>query len=552
MNLAEKLKAKRDAKANGAPAQATHQLSEEEARQYGISEAQPEEPEVRASLHQPRKRNYLPEIHQSLPQSDDAERGVIGSILLSPTRGMHMVESAIGKAHFHNPVHQLIFGSLQEMFSAGIPIDLITVTQYLNDKRRLDEAGGASYITDIFVFVPTASNLSYYLALLCEKFVLRELIASGTVSVSDAFSGAFTADELLDREEERIRAIRSMGSRNGKLPELDDMTMLIGSNLPAPPPELVRGLLHQGSKIIVGGTSKGRKTFSLMDLGISVACGTPWWEFPTIQGRVCYLNFEIQRPFFAKRFEDICRKLGVMPKPGQFMSWTLRGMVEGLEKMSDQLIRSLTQYDFSLIIVDPIYKALGDRDENKAGDVASLCNELERIAVRTGAAIAFGAHYSKGNQAAKEAIDRIGGSGVFARDPDSILTMTPHEEEECFTVDATLRNFPPCAPFVVHWEWPIFVRDEMADPEQLKKPKKALGSGKYEEKFADSDVLDLMHSNNISRSPTELKRWSMDQLQMSQSTFKRIWKRIKSSVYLENQNGRFRLSAIYSATIATK
>ena len=66
-----------------------------------------------------------------------------------------------------------------------------------------------------------------------------------------------------------------------------------------------------------------------------------------------------------------------------------------------------------LIILDPSYKLLHGRDENKAGDIAALLDEFEVLAVKTGAAVAFGAHYSKGNQAQKESIDRVGGSGVF-------------------------------------------------------------------------------------------------------------------------------------------
>ena len=203
------------------------------------------------------------------------------------------------------------------------------------------------------------------------------------------------------------------------------------------------------------------------------------------------------------------------------MSYTLRGMVDGIEKMSDMLIRDLIHHDFTLIIVDPIYKALGDRDENKAGDVASLCNELERIAVRTGAAMAFGAHYSKGNQAAKESIDRIGGSGVFARDPDSILTMTAHQEEGCFTVDATLRNFPPLKPFVVRWDWPLFTRNEILDPDQLKQPKRASrgASGQFELKFSENDIYDILQKTNDGRKPTEILNIAKEQIGMKDRTF---------------------------------
>ena len=99
-----------------------------------------------------------------------------------------------------------------------------------------------------------------------------------------------------------------------------------------------------------------------------------------------------------------------------------------------------------------------------------LCSTKSKsLAVETAAAIAFGAHYSKGNQAGKEVIDRIGGSGVFARDPDSILNFTRHEEENCFTVDATLRNHPPLEPFVVKWEFPLFIVDSTLNPFKLKK-----------------------------------------------------------------------------------
>jgi hypothetical protein len=275
-------------------------------------------------------------------------------------------------------------------------------------------------------------------------------------------------------------------TRKSKLPTMRDLSTIIGDNIPPEPPQLVQGILHQGSKLIIGGTSKGRKTFSLLDLAISVQSGSTWWGHQCSQGRVCYINFEIQEPFFARRIEAIANAKNVPIYPGMLMGWTLRGHVDGIEKMVEDLLDELMDEKFALIIFDPIYKALGERDENKAGDVASMLNELEFIAVQTGAAIAFGAHYSKGNQASKESIDRIGGSGVFARDPDSILTMTAHEQEDCFTVDATLRNFPPIEPFVLHWQWPLFHNAHSLDPADLKQ------SPGGRPKKDDSPILDAL------------------------------------------------------------
>ncbi|MEI6656620.1 MAG: hypothetical protein WCP45_17795, partial [Verrucomicrobiota bacterium] len=114
------------------------------------------------------------------------------------------------------------------------------------------------------------------------------------------------------------------------------------------------------------------------------------------------------------------------------------------------------------------YKGLGSRNENDAGDIASLLNEVEQLAVKSGAAVVFGAHFSKGNQAGKDSIDRIGGSGVFARDPDVILTMTPHEDADAHVIDLTLRTLPPVPAFVVRWADTLFVTDREADPARLK------------------------------------------------------------------------------------
>src|SRR5205807_10630186 len=97
-------------------------------------------------------------------------------------------------------------------------------------------------------------------------------------------------------------------------------------------------------------------------------------------------------------------------KPGQLDYWGLRGKAADLSSLMEDIIIMVKDRGYSLIVFDPIYKGLGDRDENRAGDIASLLNEIESLAVETGAAVAFGHYFSKGNQANKDSIDRIGGS----------------------------------------------------------------------------------------------------------------------------------------------
>lgn len=239
----------------------------------------------------------------------------------------------------------------------------------------------------------------------------------------------------------------------------------------AEPRELVRGVLHQGSKLAVGGGSKSFKTWTLLDLALSVAHGRPWLGHETVTGPVLYLNFEIQNYSWQRRIAAVAKAKGITLEPGAIKLWNLRGHAADFATLLPQVVAQTKEASFALIVLDPIYKLYGRTDENKAGDVAALCNGMENLAVQTAAAVAFGAHFSKGNQAAKEAIDRISGSGVFARDPDSILIFTRHEEEDAFTVDSILRNFAPVAPFAVRWQFPLFQRDDSLDPSRLKQPK---------------------------------------------------------------------------------
>jgi hypothetical protein len=242
-------------------------------------------------------------------------------------------------------------------------------------------------------------------------------------------------------------------------------------------------ILRRGSKLVVGGSSKMGKTWSLIDLGLAVAAGGKWLgHFQCRQGTVLYVNLELRKHTAGKRMRWIgekrgyCRGTGLRPEVSKAIkTWNLRGQCYDLIAMLSTARMRLKDKDapkFALIILDPIYKTYGDKDENSAGDMAALMLEIERFADECNAAIAFAAHFSKGNQSGKEAIDRISGSGVMARDPDAIITFTNHEEEDCYTLDAVVREFPPVPATVMQWEAPVMCPRVDLDPAKLRQPGK--------------------------------------------------------------------------------
>ena len=241
------------------------------------------------------------------------------------------------------------------------------------------------------------------------------------------------------------------------------------------PPEIIGGILSRGEKGELAGGSKSFKTWALIQQALSITAGIDWWGFPTHPNNVIFLNLEIPQPFFEQRVRLVANELGIKI-PECFNVWHLRGAKLGDPERWTQFLCALKNKCALIpnpyLTSDPIYKLLGGRNENAAGDVQTLLEQLDDMIGLVDGANFFGHHYSKGNQAAKEAIDRAAGSGVFQRDPDSILTMTSHEKEKCFTVESILRNHAPIDPFVVEWRYPLFVRENNLDPSALKQPGK--------------------------------------------------------------------------------
>lgn len=303
------------------------------------------------------------------------------------------------------------------------------------------------------------------------------------------------------------------------LPEIEDSFGFCEEDLPDSA-ELIQGLLHQGTKMVLGGGSKSFKTWMQMDLAVSVAYGLKWMGFQATAGRVLFVNFEIKRNFFQKRLKKIAEARGVKQEKGRLDVWNLRGHSSSYHIIIPKIVERIRNSGYVLVVLDPVYKLYGNTDENSASEVAQMLNSLEMVCVETDAAIVFGAHYSKGNQSTKDAIDRISGSGVFARDPDSILPFTKHEEENCFTVEPILRNLPPVSPFVVSWNYPIMERDDGLDPSKL-----AASGGRPKTKTKE-DLLALLNDG-----PLHVKKWEENALnlaQISRASFFRLKTELKS------------------------
>lgn len=241
------------------------------------------------------------------------------------------------------------------------------------------------------------------------------------------------------------------------------------------------GILRAGGKILIAGVSKAGKSFALIELAHALASGKKWLGFPCKKTAVLYLNLEIEGAEFQNRVDHVARRMEISKEDSSNLCiWNLRG--KNVPEI-DTIIKFAKIINAGMVIIDPIYK-LTNANENDQQEVALLFEHIDRICQEAETACAIVHHYKKGaGRDYADAMDRASGSGVFARDPDAILAMSPLDirnitveqrqaagvglKARAFTVDFTLRSFIQPDPIKVWFD----DRVHIVDNENLKEAK---------------------------------------------------------------------------------
>lgn len=252
---------------------------------------------------------------------------------------------------------------------------------------------------------------------------------------------------------------------NDDLPEPEGLAS-VWDHLPELAPPLIDGILREGHKILLAGPSKAGKSFSLIQLCIAIAEGRKWLGFQCTQGRVLYVNLELDRASCLHRFRDVYENLGQEPRNlNNIAIWNLRGKSLPMDALAPKLIRRAQKQGYKAVVIDPIYKIITG-DENSADQMARFCNQFDKVAAELNCAVIYCHHHSKGSQGQKRSMDRASGSGVFARDPDALLDLIQLDVKDevmenqesnvtAWRLEGTLREYPSFKPVNLWFKYPI-------------------------------------------------------------------------------------------------
>jgi replicative DNA helicase len=156
-------------------------------------------------------------LADALPHSDDAERSVIGAVLLD-NRQFHHAQELLTHEAFYAPRHRKIFHALERLSEQGTALDLVTLKSELQRAGELEACGGTAYLASLVDGVPRSANIEHYAKLVKEKSLLRELIRSAQEILATALQPEGSADQVLDEAEKAIFKVAEERLRSGLLP----------------------------------------------------------------------------------------------------------------------------------------------------------------------------------------------------------------------------------------------------------------------------------------------------------------------------------------------
>ncbi len=146
-----------------------------------------------------------------MPNNLEAEQSVLGACFLSK-QALQKACDILNPEYFYDERNGKVFSAMQDLVNEKVPIDLTTITGKLKKDNKLSEVGGVEYLTELVNFVPTASNIDYYINNVEESFVVRNLIQTATDIATSGYQNDDDVNTLLDEAERKILSIKKRQS----------------------------------------------------------------------------------------------------------------------------------------------------------------------------------------------------------------------------------------------------------------------------------------------------------------------------------------------------
>ncbi len=388
-----------------------------------------------------------------LPNNIEAEQSVLGACFLSKY-ALQKASENLSPESFYTEKNGKIFASMINLMEEKIPIDITTITSDLNKKNELNEVGGVEYLTELINYVPTASNIDYYIKNVEESYILRNLIQTAEDIAQEGYRVDETVNEILDNSEKKILNI----VKNRKASEfrsIKDVLIKTQSDLERLSENKgeITGLatgwydfdhlttgLHPNEFIIIAARPAMGKTAFALNLATHVAMEQ--------DKSVALFNLEMSAEQLAMRILSSLGQLeGFKLRTGNLMNQDWKRINEAVSQLSNTNLviddtpgitigeirakcRRLASSEngLALVVIDYLQLISGGRNygSNRQQEVSDISRSLKTLAMELGVPVIALSQLSRGVEAREDKrplMSDLRESGSIEQDADIVMFL---------------------------------------------------------------------------------------------------------------------------------
>ena len=348
------------------------------------------------------------------PHSEEAERGVLGSLVVDPERVIDLaIEKGIQPESFYLKPHQTLFSALREMHTSTQAIDLITLTEYLKSKNLIEAVNGLGYLQGLIDGMPTSAHAEHYISIVTQKHTLRKIINQAREALEECYHSDKEAEHVLASTEERIFSIGNDNAEGTQVPwptlidntvrdinyMIDNRRGIIG--VPSGYRDMDKKLLgfNAGDMIVLAARPSMGKTSLALNIAEHVAMGKGHPEKK--KGAVAVFSLEMPAEQLVRRMLCSRAKVSYSSLSGGFLSAERhRGLIDAATELRELPLyiddaagldimdirararRMKRKYDIQFMVVDYLQLLSAEKflRDGRQRETAAISNGIKNMA----------------------------------------------------------------------------------------------------------------------------------------------------------------------------
>ncbi|GAB4027000.1 MAG: replicative DNA helicase [Candidatus Microgenomates bacterium] len=338
------------------------------------------------------------------PHSDEAEKSVLGSILMDRDAIVQVSEILLPE-YFYNERHGMLYEAMLALYEERSPIDLVTLPQKLKEKKYLDKVGGIAYISGLVEGVPSSANVRHYGEIIQEYATRRKLIADASVLIEKSFDEGLEVKDLLDTAEQKVFSLSQANLKQGFIPlrsvlsesfdRLDELSKKSGSLRGVSTgfgdlDNCLAGMQDSNLLILAARPGMGKTAFSLNIAQYAAAVSKVSVGYFSLEMSkeelvdrmlVAQADIDAWRLKTGKLTQDdfgrLSEAMGVLAEAPLYIDDT-PGM--SILEMRTKARRLKAEHDLGLVVVDYLQLVKGRTMDNRVQEVAEISQGLKNLA----------------------------------------------------------------------------------------------------------------------------------------------------------------------------